>query len=130
MDLSNLKVLLICYQQLIWQNVVMMLIGGVLIYLAIAKDYEPVLLLPIGFGAILTNLPFTGITEAEGFLGILYRSWYRNRTVPVICFHRYRCNDRLRSATGKSEDGSSWRSRTIGYFWHPDACARDRFPDQ
>jgi Na+-transporting methylmalonyl-CoA/oxaloacetate decarboxylase beta subunit len=47
---------------------VMMLAGGVLIYLAIAKDYEPVLLLPIGFGAILTNLPLTGIADDMGCL--------------------------------------------------------------
>ena len=53
---------------LTWQNLVMILAGLVLIYLAIAKDYEPVLLLPIGFGAILANLPLTGITEGEGIV--------------------------------------------------------------
>ena len=40
-----------------WQSVVMWVIGGVLIYLAIAKEMEPTLLLPMGFGAILVNLP-------------------------------------------------------------------------
>lgn len=44
-----------------WQQVVMYAIGGLLIYLAIAKDYEPALLLPMGFGAILVNLPFSGV---------------------------------------------------------------------
>ena len=39
-----------------WQFLIMYVIGGVLIYLAIAKDFEPTLLLPIGFGAILVNL--------------------------------------------------------------------------
>ena len=43
-----------------WQQVVMWAIGGVLIYLAIAKDMEPSLLLPMGFGAILVNLPNSG----------------------------------------------------------------------
>ena len=43
-----------------WQQVVMWIIGGVLIYLAIKKDMEPSLLLPIGFGAILVNLPLSG----------------------------------------------------------------------
>ena len=42
------------------QQVVMWIIGGILIYLAIKKDMEPTLLLPIGFGAILVNLPFSG----------------------------------------------------------------------
>ena len=40
-----------------WQQVVMYLVGAVLIWLAIKKDYEPALLLPMGFGAILVNLP-------------------------------------------------------------------------
>ena len=43
---------------LTWQQVTMWVIGGILIYLAIKKDMEPSLLLPIGFGAILVNLPF------------------------------------------------------------------------
>lgn len=43
-----------------WQQVVMWLIGALLIYLAIKKDMEPTLLLPMGFGAILVNLPFSG----------------------------------------------------------------------
>ena len=44
-----------------WQQVVMWLIGGLLIYLAIKKEMEPALLLPMGFGAILVNIPFTGV---------------------------------------------------------------------
>jgi len=44
-----------------WQQVVMYLVGAVLIWLAIKKDYEPALLLPMGFGAILVNLPFSGV---------------------------------------------------------------------
>ena len=46
--------------QTTWQQVVMWCIGGLLIYLAIAKEMEPSLLLPMGFGAILVNLPFSG----------------------------------------------------------------------
>ena len=46
-----------------WQQVVMYLVGFVLIYLAIKKEYEPSLLLPIGFGAILVNLPFSGVLD-------------------------------------------------------------------
>lgn len=51
-----------------WQYLVMYAIGGILIYLAIKKDYEPMLLLPIGFGAILVNLPFKAIWEYEPVL--------------------------------------------------------------
>ncbi len=46
-----------------WQQGVMYLIGAVLIYLAICKDFEPALLLPMGFGAILVNLPFSGVLD-------------------------------------------------------------------
>ena len=48
-----------------WQYLVMYVIGGVLIYLAIKKDYEPMLLLPIGFGAILVNIPLQSIWQYE-----------------------------------------------------------------
>jgi oxaloacetate decarboxylase beta subunit len=41
-----------------WGNAIMILIGGLFVYLAIAKDYEPLLLLPIGFGAIIGNIPY------------------------------------------------------------------------
>ncbi|WP_322200710.1 sodium ion-translocating decarboxylase subunit beta [Acutalibacter intestini] len=44
-----------------WRQVVMYLVGAALIWLAIQKDYEPALLLPMGFGAILVNLPFSGV---------------------------------------------------------------------
>ena len=56
------------FSALTWQNVIMLAVGALLIYLGIAKEYEPLLLLPIGFGAILANIPLTGITEAGGLL--------------------------------------------------------------
>ena len=46
-----------------WKMIVMWIIGGVLIFLAIKKEMEPTLLLPMGFGAILVNLPNSGATE-------------------------------------------------------------------
>ena len=50
-----------------WQHVVMWAIGAVLIYLAISKEMEPSLLLPLGFGVILVNLPFSGaLTQIIG----------------------------------------------------------------
>ena len=54
-------------QAVTWQHVVMWIIGLVLIWLAIKKEMEPALLLPIGFGAILVNIPFSNVlTEAVG----------------------------------------------------------------
>ncbi|NPV56442.1 MAG: sodium ion-translocating decarboxylase subunit beta [Anaerolineae bacterium] len=86
MDLSQMTVLLDAFRALTWQNVVMIAVGGVLIYLAIAKDYEPLLLLPIGFGAILTNLPLTGVTEAGGFLNVLYEAGIATELFPLFVF--------------------------------------------
>ncbi len=46
-----------------WKNLVMLVVGGLLIYLALAKDFEPALLMPMGLGAILVNLPFSGAID-------------------------------------------------------------------
>ncbi|MBO4277989.1 MAG: sodium ion-translocating decarboxylase subunit beta [Clostridia bacterium] len=71
----------------------MWVIGGVLIYLAIKKDMEPSLLLPIGFGAILVNLPFSGAVDqmvrgalSEGPLSTLYKAGIQNELFPLILF--------------------------------------------
>ena len=74
-----------------WMYLVMWLIGGTLIYLAIAKDMEPSLLLPIGFGAILMNLPGVSLGvdaagNAEGILGLLYRAGIANELFPLVLF--------------------------------------------
>lgn len=67
-------------------NLVMIAIGGILIFLAVAKQFEPVLLLPIGFGAILANIPLTGLTGEDGFLGILYDVGITTELFPLIIF--------------------------------------------
>ncbi len=69
-------------------RLVMMAVGGVLIYLAIAKEYEPVLLLPIGFSCILANIPLTGmgIGEHDGLLDILYRAGILTELFPLLIF--------------------------------------------
>lgn len=87
MDIGDLSSLLGALQVFSIKNLVMILAGGVLIYLAVKKDFEPVLLLPIGFGAILANLPLTGITDSsEGFLGILYEAGVRTELFPLLIF--------------------------------------------
>ncbi len=69
--------------QIEWQQVVMWLIGGILIYLAIKKDMEPTLLLPMGFGAILVNLPHSGAVET---LETLFNAGIANELFPLILF--------------------------------------------
>ena len=85
----NLDILFKYVSYLQWQHVVMWIIGGVLIYLAIKKDMEPTLLLPMGFGTILVNLPLSGAitqgTEA-GALSVLYDAGISNELFPLILF--------------------------------------------
>ena len=66
-----------------WKMIVMWLIGGILIYLAIKKQMEPTLLLPIGFGAILMNFPNSGMAEP---LETLYHAGIANELFPLILF--------------------------------------------
>lgn len=54
-----------------WKALIMFAIGGILIYLALAKDFEPALLMPMGFGAILVNLPFSGAINQGDTVGII-----------------------------------------------------------
>lgn len=68
------------------KHVIMWVIGLVLIYLAIVKDYEPVLLMPIGFGAILANIPFSSALGADGPLTTLLHAGITNELFPVLIF--------------------------------------------
>ena len=79
--------------QMDWRYLVMWAIGGILIYLAIKKDMEPTLLLPIGFGTILVNLPGSGaITQIHngvaepGALSVLFDAGIANELFPLILF--------------------------------------------
>lgn len=78
-----------------WQDLVMIAIGLILIYLAIVKEYEPTLLLPIGFGAILVNIPFTSaITQidpatgemVEGVLDTFFKAGIATEIFPLLIF--------------------------------------------
>ena len=77
------------FGNLTWQMVVMWGIGALLIYLAIAKKMEPSLLLPMGFGAILVNLPLSGaITQGDtvGPISALFESGMSNELFPLLLF--------------------------------------------
>ena len=68
-------------------NLVMFVVAGILIYLAITKEYEPLLLIPIGFGAILANLPLAHMgAEGEGILAVIYDAGIRTELLPPLIF--------------------------------------------
>lgn len=81
--------------QVTWQQVVMYIVGGCLIYLAIKKEYEPALLLPMGFGAILVNLPMSGVInqtvqgvgEVNGIIEWLFHIGIEaSEALPILLF--------------------------------------------
>ena len=82
--------LLMGFLGLTWQHIVMWGIGALLIWLAVRFDYEPALLLPIGFGAILANIPHSSaisqVPGEEGFLFVLYNAGIGNELFPVLIF--------------------------------------------
>lgn len=69
-----------------WGQALMMSVGGILIYLAIVKQFEPLLLLPIGFGAILSNIPMAGIANPDGLLGLIYAAGIETGVFPLLIF--------------------------------------------
>jgi oxaloacetate decarboxylase beta subunit len=69
-----------------WGNAVMITAALVLIYLAVFKEIEPVLLLPIGFGCLLANIPMAGMTAAEGMMGVLYDAGIATELFPLLIF--------------------------------------------
>ena len=71
---------------LLYKQIVMWIIGGVLIYLAIKKDMEPTLLLPMGFGAILVNIPNSGVITEEGAITILSKIGIATELFPLLLF--------------------------------------------
>ena len=83
------------FRAVTWQQGVMYLVGFTLIYLAIQKDYEPALLLPMGFGAILVNLPSSGVLnqmvegigESHGIIQWLFETTIEaSEVLPLLLF--------------------------------------------
>ncbi len=77
------------YGNITWGNVFMLCVGAVFIWLAIAKDYEPLLLVPIGFGMLIGNIPFSqgmnlGVYEEGSVLSILYQGVSQGYYPPLI----------------------------------------------
>jgi len=67
-------------------RLIMILVAFLLFYLAIAKGFEPLLLIPIGFGGLLANIPIADIAGPNGFLGIIYDAGIANGLFPLIIF--------------------------------------------
>jgi carboxybiotin decarboxylase len=86
MDLTALENLLQGVMGLNLPTIIMLAVGGILIWLAIRYEYEPLLLLPIGLGCILANIPGTGLVEEGGLLRILYDVGIANELFPILVF--------------------------------------------
>lgn len=78
-----------------WQQAVMYVVGIILIWLAVKKEYEPSLLLPLGFGAILVNLPYSGVVDqmvqgkvpAAGIIEWLFKTGIEaSEAMPILLF--------------------------------------------
>ena len=67
-------------------HAVMIVVGAGLILLAVIKEYEPVLLLPIGFGCLVANIPLTGMADGDGLFGVLYAAGIRTELFPLLIF--------------------------------------------
>ncbi len=72
--------------QIVGGQLVMMMVGFVLLYLAISRGFEPLLLVPIGFGTILANMPGTDFLEAGGLLYIIYHAGIETGLFPLLIF--------------------------------------------
>ena len=85
--LSEFQFLIEGFQAITWQMVLMWAIGGLPIWLAIKKNFEPTLLLPMGFGAILVNLPLSGVIGENGIVTWLFEKGIDVYEVfPIVLF--------------------------------------------
>ena len=85
-DQGTIALLLKGVNALTWESMVMLGVSFVLFYLAIVKDYEPLLLLPIAAGCMLANLPLSPLIAEDGMLKILYNMGVGNEMFPLLIF--------------------------------------------
>ena len=86
MNADLISRLLVGVNHVTWQSLVMLAIAGLLFYLAIVKDYEPLLLIPIGAGCLLANLPLSPMLGEDGLLTVLYNMGITNEMFPLLIF--------------------------------------------
>jgi len=85
-DIHTLELLAAGVLHVTPQSLVMLAVAGVLLWLGIAKDYEPLLLVPIAAGCILANLPLSPLIAEDGLLRVLYDMGIRNEMFPLLIF--------------------------------------------
>ena len=85
-DQETISLLMKGVNNVTWQSLVMIGVSFVLLYLAIVKDYEPLLLLPSGAGCMLANLPLSPLMDEHGMLKILYAMGVENELYPLLIF--------------------------------------------
>ena len=85
-DQETIALLMKGVNNVTWQSLVMIGVSFILMYLAIVKDYEPLLLLPIAAGCMLANLPLSPMIGEEGMLQILYDMGVGNEMFPLLVF--------------------------------------------
>lgn len=86
MVLDGFSSFLLGFANFHWTNGIMILVGCALLYLGIKKGMEPLLLIPIGFGAILVNIPLSGLMEKEGLLRYFYEAGVLTEIFPCLIF--------------------------------------------
>lgn len=69
-----------------WKQVVMIVVGAILIYLAISKKYEPALLLPMGFGTLMANIPLSSAIGPDGALTVFFQAGIKTEIFPLLIF--------------------------------------------
>ena len=86
MDLSIFSSLFEACTLFSWKEGIMIAVGLTLIYLAIIKNYEPTLLLPMGFGTLLANIPLSSAVGPEGALTVFFNAGIQNEVFPLLIF--------------------------------------------
>jgi oxaloacetate decarboxylase beta subunit len=86
MFLDGFSSFILGFSNLQWTHGVMILVGCGLLYLGIKREMEPLLLIPIGFGAILVNIPLSGLMEKEGLLRYFYEAGVLTEIFPCLIF--------------------------------------------
>ena len=75
-----------------YENWIMFAVSGILVYLAIKKEYEPLLLIPIGFGIVLANFPLADMgSYGKGIIALIYEGGIKTELLPPIIFLRCWC---------------------------------------
>ncbi len=106
----------------------MIAVGCLLLYLAIVKKFEPLLLVPIGFGAILSNIPMADMAGPAGPAGLHLSRRYRNRRVSDADLPGTGCADRFWRADRQPQDAAARGRSAVRHFPDPAGCAGAQFP--